>query len=337
VVDDSAAWFAGLESGDVLTAIDGESVASSEDVVGAIASREPGTMVDLAWQRGGEAHSARVRLGRRDVPPFGNSMLFAPMPGSEQGELGLLPPRDRPGNQAWPRSLRNRLRQVLPRFGQGQGPGAGPRWQDDRDQDLDQDLDFDDEDADFGASGPQGLRGWLQQLEDHLRDLHVDADLDLDDAHDVRITLEDGKLTIDKDGQSSTYDLPAPHEQPAPDGAVQQDAQRLAPLEHALQAALVNLLAPSTAAAAPGGCGGTCPLATSPAAGTATTAAAMKMQRQQAGAAEAPADCGGACPHSASAGAGTSCPMKAKDQVQAGAGTTAPAPLADQVPSGQDL
>jgi hypothetical protein len=65
VVPDSAAWFAGLEEGDCLLAIDGKELASAEDLAGAVASREPGSLVELRYRRAGQEQSTHVRLGHR--------------------------------------------------------------------------------------------------------------------------------------------------------------------------------------------------------------------------------------------------------------------------------
>ena len=67
VVPNSAAWFAGIEAQDRLLSIDGQAVEKPADVVGAVASKEPGTFVELKYQRGGEERTARVRLGPRPM------------------------------------------------------------------------------------------------------------------------------------------------------------------------------------------------------------------------------------------------------------------------------
>jgi len=67
VVPNSAAWFAGLEAQDRLLSIDGTAVEKLADVVGAVASKEPGTFVELKYQRAGEERTARVRLGPRPM------------------------------------------------------------------------------------------------------------------------------------------------------------------------------------------------------------------------------------------------------------------------------
>jgi membrane-associated protease RseP (regulator of RpoE activity) len=65
VVPESAAWFAGLERGDRLLALDDEELSSGKDLVDAVASREPGTTVSLRVLRDGTARTMTVRLGHR--------------------------------------------------------------------------------------------------------------------------------------------------------------------------------------------------------------------------------------------------------------------------------
>ena len=68
VVEDSAAWFAGLQEGDHLLALDGKELSSSEDLVGAVSGKEPGTLVELRYRRNGEDQTTKVRLGHRNAP-----------------------------------------------------------------------------------------------------------------------------------------------------------------------------------------------------------------------------------------------------------------------------
>jgi len=70
VVPDSAAWFAGLEAGDCLLALDGKELAGAEDLAGAVAGKEPGTLVELRYRRDGAEQLARVRLGHRGPVEF---------------------------------------------------------------------------------------------------------------------------------------------------------------------------------------------------------------------------------------------------------------------------
>src|SRR5262249_49360699 len=138
---DSAAWFAGLQEGDVLVSLDGKALASPEDLAGAVAGKEPGTFVELKFKRDGAEQTAKVRLGRR-----------TPM-----GVLGL-------GNG---RGMRMRL---------GPNAGAGPNAQfapfgmNDDDADADNDNDFDFQMPDMsqffghGFPGMDGLDGAMQDL-----------------------------------------------------------------------------------------------------------------------------------------------------------------------------
>jgi S1-C subfamily serine protease len=63
VVAASPAGHAGLRSGDVITAVDGRTVASSAALTLSLGAFSPGRSVELAWRDGsGAAHTARVRL-----------------------------------------------------------------------------------------------------------------------------------------------------------------------------------------------------------------------------------------------------------------------------------
>ena len=103
VVSDSAAWFAGLQAGDRLLAVDGKELANGEDLVGAVSSKEPGSLVELRYTRDGAEHTVQVRLGHRHA----------------DGILGGLPMLNR-GAMSFP-NLRMRLNdQDLVPFGTGQ-------------------------------------------------------------------------------------------------------------------------------------------------------------------------------------------------------------------------
>jgi len=67
VVDDSPADKAGLEDGDVVTALDGEEVTSVKFLVGAIKDRSPGDRVKLEVLRDGRRKTFEVELGESDV------------------------------------------------------------------------------------------------------------------------------------------------------------------------------------------------------------------------------------------------------------------------------
>jgi S1-C subfamily serine protease len=63
LVQGSPAAEAGLRQGDIITALGEEKVTSTEDLVAAIAAREPGETVTLEVERGGQATSLKVTLG----------------------------------------------------------------------------------------------------------------------------------------------------------------------------------------------------------------------------------------------------------------------------------
>ncbi len=56
---------AGLRTGDVLVAVDGERIAEPDDVSAAIADREPGDAVEVEIRRGGSEQTLSVELGTR--------------------------------------------------------------------------------------------------------------------------------------------------------------------------------------------------------------------------------------------------------------------------------
>jgi serine protease Do len=61
--DGTPAAKAGLKSGDVVQAVNGEAVSDARELSRKIASLKPGTKVDLAYLRGGKAETAQVTLG----------------------------------------------------------------------------------------------------------------------------------------------------------------------------------------------------------------------------------------------------------------------------------
>jgi len=65
----SPAQQAGLQPGDLLTAIDGVPPHSAQDTLGRIASHKPGTTVVLQGLRGGRAFEVRAQVGERPRPP----------------------------------------------------------------------------------------------------------------------------------------------------------------------------------------------------------------------------------------------------------------------------
>ncbi len=215
VVDQSAAWFAGLDAGDVLLGIDGHAVSSGEDVVGAIASREPGAFVEVRWKRGDEVRESRVRLGSRSPAPGALGSFTTP-----QGTFVV------PGVPAVPHvpGLRGRVQQApdVRFFGNG---GQGRGWRFDADDFPGFSIDTDDGGIWlFGGDDHDGrrmlldvddLRGKVMDLRGRVHghdgdDLGDAFMLDLDDLGDagsLRIEVEDGTLTIDRDGDVRVLDL----------------------------------------------------------------------------------------------------------------------------------
>jgi len=63
VVQGSPAAEAGVEQGDVITELDGETIGDSEDLVAAIAEHQPGDKVTLEVKRGSDSTALKVTLG----------------------------------------------------------------------------------------------------------------------------------------------------------------------------------------------------------------------------------------------------------------------------------
>jgi putative serine protease PepD len=60
-----AAQKAGLKTGDVITAVDGNSIASGDDLSRAIDAHKPGQQITVTYTRGGNKHTVTVTLGTR--------------------------------------------------------------------------------------------------------------------------------------------------------------------------------------------------------------------------------------------------------------------------------
>jgi S1-C subfamily serine protease len=68
VVSGTAADAAGMEEGDEITAVDGRTVTSAEEVTAALADHDPGDHVKIRWiDQSGSAHAATVTLGASPV------------------------------------------------------------------------------------------------------------------------------------------------------------------------------------------------------------------------------------------------------------------------------
>ena len=61
----TAAERAGLQAGDVLTAVSGQPLRGADDLVLAIRQRVPGQIIDMSLERNGQPMNLQARLGRR--------------------------------------------------------------------------------------------------------------------------------------------------------------------------------------------------------------------------------------------------------------------------------
>jgi S1-C subfamily serine protease len=91
VVADSPAEAAGIETGDVITAINGEAVTDAQSVVDAIAALEADTEVTITVERDGESQdlTATLTAGSIDMffPNLGDVEIFPGMRGNRGGRL----------------------------------------------------------------------------------------------------------------------------------------------------------------------------------------------------------------------------------------------------------
>ncbi|BAM04313.1 putative S1 family peptidase [Phycisphaera mikurensis NBRC 102666] len=83
-LEGGAARAAGVRDGDIITGVDGEEVADSEQLRFAIANRRPGKEVELELFRGGESQTVRVELGSRGGDALASG--GGPSSGSERGD-----------------------------------------------------------------------------------------------------------------------------------------------------------------------------------------------------------------------------------------------------------
>jgi len=65
VTGGSPAANAGLENGDVITAVDGQTIATADDLTSAVAGKHPGDKVSITYVRNGSTRTASVTLGTR--------------------------------------------------------------------------------------------------------------------------------------------------------------------------------------------------------------------------------------------------------------------------------
>jgi putative serine protease PepD len=67
VVSGSPADGAGIQSGDVVTSIDGQSISSAADLIAITQSHKPGDQLTIVYSRGGTDHTVKVKLGQRSA------------------------------------------------------------------------------------------------------------------------------------------------------------------------------------------------------------------------------------------------------------------------------
>lgn len=220
IVPASSAWYAGLEAGDTILAIDGTDVSDPDDLVGAISSREAGAFVQIDFVRGGDRQSVRARLGQRG--PTGAFGLLQE-PGSSPQLRWFDPQSDgmfffgEDGEEfefdfEFPEELEDmRFEGRFPRF-ELRGPGGDARvfrWRGDSDgEDIELDVEIEEllEKARGGlddAGSVLRLRRGPGGAADVLRGrLGPGAK-----SSSMKIIINGDEVTIDKDGEVETMSL----------------------------------------------------------------------------------------------------------------------------------
>jgi hypothetical protein len=90
VVDDSAAALAGVQVGDILTAVGGSTVVSTGDLVHAVRGLEPGSAVDLEVWRDGTLQTLAATLGERQWPGPHTMVVHCGGEGDDCPEIAAL-------------------------------------------------------------------------------------------------------------------------------------------------------------------------------------------------------------------------------------------------------
>ena len=216
VVEQSAAWFAGLQEGDVLTMIGGGPVRSGQDVAGAVASKAPGSFVRLTYERGGESNTVRVRLGSRAPSPAALGNVIAPrVRGMSPGAQSMVLPfgggdhdffvLGEDGDGGFTFDMDGQQFQVIGPDGQdhafrwfsSDGDGDGPHGLH-FDHDGDNVFTFELDGEHHGLALPHGM---VQSF-----GAFVDDDA-LGGATSLKVEIEDGQMTIERDGEVQVIPL----------------------------------------------------------------------------------------------------------------------------------
>lgn len=190
VFEGSAAWYVGLSEGDTLLELGGYELDSPEELAELVGRHAPGDLVELAYSHDGQRHDTRMRLGHRMAAgnPLGG--LFAPQGnapfGLSDGNVFVLDPEG--------------LHEDLGFFG----------------DDGDVVLFGDDHGGLQWLHDGQGQHGAMEELlHKHLEMLehgdHHDDDHhgDHHEARELRIQIQDGVMTIDRDGEVEVIELEA--------------------------------------------------------------------------------------------------------------------------------
>ncbi len=129
VVPGSAADDAGLKVGDIITAINGDAVANSQDTAAKVGALRPGEQVNIDFTRGGDKMSVTATLGSQadapeatqevipavPIPPVGNPNGRGNQPGNGNG--------NQPGNGNDNGNVPNNFFQMMPPYMFGYGNG----------------------------------------------------------------------------------------------------------------------------------------------------------------------------------------------------------------------
>ncbi|MHB1361510.1 MAG: PDZ domain-containing protein, partial [Thermoleophilia bacterium] len=65
IVSGAPAEQAGLQKGDIITAIDGQAMTRMEDVSGYLTQHHPGDTVKVTYMRGSDSHDIDIQLAKR--------------------------------------------------------------------------------------------------------------------------------------------------------------------------------------------------------------------------------------------------------------------------------
>ncbi|MGC4233171.1 MAG: PDZ domain-containing protein [Niabella sp.] len=121
VSDESAAEKAGLKEGDIITAVNGEKIASPDELSKSLKDKNPGDKVEISYTRDGKKATVTAELTKWKAP---QTMTFNASPNFELNDiLGNLQSELGNSNRRW-------HIQTNPNFSIGSGPKLGIKIQD---------------------------------------------------------------------------------------------------------------------------------------------------------------------------------------------------------------